>query len=181
MTQIAVTMLDVDEIESQILGEFSCPMKICDDRFYLAVCEKGVIGGRSNPLIQNRMMIQNARLEFCVMVRPTVSPRMRQLQPDQQPILRTGCADMFVNQYASQLGQSRSRMRGDHQLMRICAPFVGYRNGLSSPNEFRPASAELSPSLFGVSTRIPIRRPIPSFHRVDNNPVADRDTSAVER
>jgi len=72
-------------------------------------------------------------------------------------------------------------MRSDYQLIRIGAPFVGNRNGLASPNEFRSASAELSPSLFGVLARIPIRRGIPSFHRVDGNAVADRHTSAVER
>src|SRR6516162_8462169 len=181
VTQIAVAMLDVDKIESQTLGEFRCPMKIRNDRFYLGVRQKWVIAGESEPLIQNRMMIQNARFGFCVTIRAAVPPRMRQLQPNDQPILRTSGAAVFLNQYPSQLRQSFLRMNCKHQLIRIRAPFVGNRNGLSSPNEFCAASSEFSPSLLGVLARIPIPLPIPSFHWLNGNPVADPDASAVER
>ena len=87
MPQITVAMLDVDKIESQILREFRRSMKIRDDRFYLGILQQRVAAGDAESLIQNWMVIQNARLGFCVMIRPAVSPRMRQLQPDDQSIL----------------------------------------------------------------------------------------------
>src|ERR1700745_3457689 len=74
MTQITVAMLDIDKIESQIPREFRRAMKIRDDSFYLGIRQQWVVARDSESLIQNWMVIQNARLGFGVMIRSAVSP-----------------------------------------------------------------------------------------------------------
>src|SRR5437660_12688855 len=95
MPQITVAMLDVDKIESQILRAFRRSMKIRDDRFYLGILQKRVVAGDAESLIHIRMVIENPRLVFCVMIQPAVAPRMRQLAPYDPSTPSPGPAAVF--------------------------------------------------------------------------------------
>src|ERR1700728_388449 len=52
MAEIAVAMLNVHEIETQLPSQISRPMEVFDDRFDFTVTEQRIVGGQLQPLVQ---------------------------------------------------------------------------------------------------------------------------------
>src|SRR5712664_1676071 len=107
--QVSVAMLDVHEVEAQFTRHFSRAMKLFDDRADFRVRQKRIVTGQPQFSIQDRMMIENARLRLVACIRTRVASRMRQLQSDQQPFVRTRRPPVFLDQDFSQSRQSLLR------------------------------------------------------------------------
>src|SRR5258708_3813371 len=100
----------------------------------LSVGKQWKIARQTEPAIQNRMAIQNARLRPMLRIWFAVAPRMRKLQANQQSRIRTRGELMFLNERSAQLRQPRARMLGNHQLIRIRPPAARNGDGFAAPN-----------------------------------------------
>src|SRR5262245_22787495 len=128
--------------------------------------------------IQDRVMIEDARFELLFVVGPREAPRMRELQADEQVVARP--ASLFVRrgQNLSQLFEIGRRVVRRHQLVGIRAPVVTDGHRFASPNQFRPALAEIFPAADCQIGRLAVFRPVPAFHRQNAEAIADLE--AVE-
>src|SRR5258708_14275884 len=132
--QISMAMLDVDKIKTKLPRDARRAMKILDDVFDFRICEQRKIARQTKPPVQNRMTIQNARLRPMPRIRFAVAPRMRKLQTNQQPRIRTYSELMFLSERGAQLRQPRARMLRNHKLIRIRPPAVRDGDGFAAPN-----------------------------------------------
>src|SRR5258708_6085388 len=95
VSQISMAMLDVDKIKAEFPRDARRAMKLFNDPGNLAIREQRKIARQTKPPVQNRVTIQNARLRPMPRVRFAVAPRMRKLQTNQQPRIRTRSELMF--------------------------------------------------------------------------------------
>src|SRR5713226_9545146 len=179
--QITVAVLDVHEVETQLNRHLCRAMEFFDDHAYLSVAQNGIVARQSQFSIQDRMMIENAWFRRVMRIWTAVASGMRQLQSDEKPFVRTRRPPVFLHQCLSQSRQSFSRVPRNHELIRIRAPFVRNRNRFSSPDQFTAAAPEFFPAMDRMLARISIRSAVPSFHRMDGDPVADFDSAARKR
>ena len=85
MSEISMTVLDVDEVKAGFLREDRRPNEILDQLFNLVIGENGGIVIHAEFRIENRMAIQDARFKSLSMGAGE-STRMSQLQTNQQII-----------------------------------------------------------------------------------------------
>src|SRR5580693_975566 len=71
MTQVAVAMLDVHKIKTQLPSLECRPMEVFDDRFDLWVGQQGIVGRQFQALVEKWMVIENARFRTGMLIRPT--------------------------------------------------------------------------------------------------------------
>src|SRR6266700_6094230 len=121
-------------------------MEFFDDGADLSVGKNRKVGRQSQSLIQDRMVINDARLRVAVCIWPAKSSGMRQLQSDHESFNRTRCTAMLFDQRVAQLCQSCSGVPRNHQLIRIRAALVRNSNGFASPDQFRAALPESLPA-----------------------------------
>src|SRR5207247_1592681 len=81
MAQIAVAVLQVEELEPEFTRETSRADIISNDAADLSICEERVVRRDAELAVQDRMAIQDARLHPVLPVRPAEPPRMRELEP----------------------------------------------------------------------------------------------------
>jgi hypothetical protein len=103
---------------------------------------------------------------------------MCQLQSDEKPALRTRRLAMFFDENLSQFAQALAGVRCHDKLIRIRPPFVRNRNCLPTPNEFCSALPESPPTANCMFTGLSVRSAIPTFHRLNGDPIADADSIA---
>src|SRR4029077_13339166 len=82
VSQVAMTMFEVHEIEAQFPGYEGRTMELFDDGLNFCVGDHGVVSRKIQPPIQNRMMIENSWLWPSMFIGTAVSSRIRQLQTD---------------------------------------------------------------------------------------------------
>src|SRR6266850_3323520 len=181
MPQISMTMFHINKIKTKLRSNAPSGMKVFNDSFDLAIGEHRKIGGQAKPPIQNRMPMQNLRLRPSVGVRLAVPPRMRKLQPNQQPRVRASSKLVLRNKRSAKLRKPSPRMLRKHQLIRISAPRVRDRDGLATPNQFRAARAKATPAPQSIFRRRAVRSPIPPLHRVNSKPIPKFDRAARDR
>src|SRR5580658_10608168 len=99
-------MLDIHKIETELMHSFCRAMKVFDDCGDFAVGQQRIILRQPQFAIQNWMMIENAGYGFVVATRTTVASGMRQLQSDQEPVVRPRRATMLFDQDFSQSHQT---------------------------------------------------------------------------
>jgi len=127
-------MFDIYKVEAQLPCQPPGADEVLDNHANLSIGEHGIAGGQTHPPIQDWVVIQNARLGPVLRVRAAVTPRIGQLQANQQAIIRTHCSPMFLNQRRPQARQAFLRMLGNQKLIWIRAPVVTYRDRLPSPD-----------------------------------------------
>ena len=88
---------------------------------------------------------------------------------------------MLFNQRCPQPGKTPLRVRRNHQLVRIGAPFRGDRNRFATPDQFCSTAAKTPPAPHGALARIPVDRPVPAFHRLNSDPISNRDSRSFDR
>src|SRR5260370_24379290 len=132
--QISMAMFDVDKIKTKLPRGARRAMELFNDPANLSVGKQWKIARQTEPAIQNRMAIQNARLRPMLRIWFAVAPRMRNLQANQQSGSRTRGELMFLNERSAQLRQPRARMLGNHQLIRIRPPAPRNGDGFAAPN-----------------------------------------------
>src|ERR671922_387326 len=127
------------------------------------------------------MVIKNARLGPIVRMRPAESPRVRQLQSDEQPILGTCHLSVLLDESLLQSTQAIACVRRNHKLIRVGPRFVRNGNRFPSPNEFRPALPKTLPAARGKLARLSVRGAVPALHWLNGDAVADLDSIACKR
>src|SRR6266481_1774740 len=99
MTEISVTMLDIDEIEpdprSHLCRGVKMPNNCCD----LLVAEQSSTLGHA--VVEDWLGVQDLGLATIVKVRAAVSTGMCKLQANKQPVIGACSAAMLVNQHAA--------------------------------------------------------------------------------
>ena len=81
--QIAVAMLYVHKIETQLPCYGGRAMKILYDGLDFSVRKHGVVARKIQPPVQNRMTIENPGFSPITSIWTAVTPGVRQLQPNQ--------------------------------------------------------------------------------------------------
>src|SRR5262252_10940423 len=119
------------------------------------------------------MIIKDARLGPSFYIWLAVTSGVSQLQADQQVVSRAGSLSMLFDQCFAQPGQIIAGAFVYQKLIGICSSVVSYGNGLASPDQFRAASTEISPPMFGQICRLPVGGSIPSFHWMDSEAITD--------
>src|SRR5271168_3122538 len=115
------------------------------------------------------------------LVRTAVTPRVRQLQSDQKPLIRSRNLSMFLEQRRFQPCQSCFRLRSRQKLIRIRAPFMADGDGFAAPNQFCPAASESLPPANRMLAGIAVASTVPSFHRLNSEAIADPNAFAKNR
>ncbi len=93
MAEITMTVLHVDELETKIVRESRCALKVVNDSSDLAISKNRIALIDANASIEKGMMIENSRFRFRLLVRSTKAAGMRELQTDQKIV---GCAASFT-------------------------------------------------------------------------------------
>ena len=124
VAEIAVAMLYIHKVEAQLPRHQRGAMKVLNDGFNFRVRQHGKVGRQTQPPIEERMMIENARLGAAVRIGAAVAAGIRQLQTDQQAVVGAGGQAMLFDQCGAQAGQAFLGMRSRHQLIGIGASFV---------------------------------------------------------
>src|SRR2546423_9074243 len=78
MSQVAVTVLDVYKVEAGLRSHARRPVKGFDDFAYVTVSEQRVIRWQAQSPVEQRVVIENARLGAVIAVGPAVAPRVSQ-------------------------------------------------------------------------------------------------------
>src|SRR5215467_4729515 len=98
VTEIAMAMLDVDELKSNIPCPNSRAMKILNNVPDFRIAEHWVVRREFKLSIENGMVVKNLRFGFVVVIGAAVTAGMGQLQADDQVAIRACCRAMFLNQ-----------------------------------------------------------------------------------
>src|SRR5882762_7412216 len=176
-----MTMFHINKIKTQLRSNAPSATKILNNPFNLSIREQRKIGGQTQPPIQNRMPMQNLRLTASVRIRLAVPPRMRELQPNQQPRVRASSKLVLRNKRSPKLRKPSPSMLRKHQLIRIRAPRVRHRDGFAAPNQFRAASPKATPAPQSIFCRRSVRSPVPPLHGIDREAISDFDFAARNR
>ena len=95
VTQVAMAVLDVNKVETQLASHARCDVEPFDDCVYFCVSKHSSIG-HLKPAIQNRVVIGDTWFRAVVLVWTAVTSRVGQLQPNQQTLAGTSRVPMFV-------------------------------------------------------------------------------------
>src|ERR1700730_13329950 len=87
LTEIAVAMFDIHEVEAQLPGHQRGTMEVVNDGFYFRVGQDGKVSRQPQPSVQERVVVENTRLGAAVRIGTAVATRIRQLQTDQQAVV----------------------------------------------------------------------------------------------
>jgi hypothetical protein len=106
---------------------------------------------------------------------------VRQLQSNQQAVVRSRGLTVLLNEYFSQAGQTCQRVRTRRELIRVCAPFVAHRNRFATPDQFGPAATESLPASKRMFAGLAVARSVPPFHRLHGETIANLNAVANDR
>ena len=84
VAEITMTVLHVDELETKIVRESRCALKVVNDPSDLAISKNWIAFIYANAPIEKGMMVENPRFRFRFHIRSTKAAGMRELQTDQK-------------------------------------------------------------------------------------------------
>ena len=173
MAEIAVTMFDVDEIETAVLGALGGNDVVVDQPLDLVVADHRPVGRITEFAVEQRMIVGDDGFEFGVVVRLAEAARMRQLQPDHEIAVVAGRFPVRLDDDVAQGRDLALAFRGHGELLRIGAPVEAHRAGLAAPDQFGAAEPETPPAPPGVLRRPAVALAIPTLHRLDRQAMSD--------
>jgi hypothetical protein len=173
MPEIAVAMLDIDEIVAAVSGSFRSEHVVLDEATDLFVAHDRAIRRIAELPVENGMMIRNPGFKLSVVVRLAEAPRMRELQADDQPGVITGSLLVGFDERLAQAGNGGLGLPRHANLIGVGAPVGSDGNRLSAPDEFGSAQTEPPPAPFRVWARRAVALTVPAFHRVDGETSAN--------
>src|SRR5919201_5411345 len=88
VSEVAVTMLDVDELESHVVGESRSSHEILDEAIELVIFKN--VRNAVEAAIEQRMGVSGLRLQTVLRVRTREAAGVRELQADEQVALGAG-------------------------------------------------------------------------------------------
>ena len=181
VSEIAMAMLEVDELIAAGLRLFGGPDVIFDQAADLVVRHHGPRIRIAELPVEDRMAVEDLRLESRVVVRLAETARMGELQADDEAVVAARCRAMCGDQRLAQLRDPGLGVVGEIELARIGAPVVPHRDRLAAPDQLATALAETLPAPKGVLARIAVGLSVPALHRIDAEAVADAHPVEFER
>ena len=181
VAQVAVAMLDVDEVEAGPLGEPGGPHEVGDDPLDLAVAHDGVVAGGVVALVEQRVMVQGARLGAAHVVGVRDAPRVGELDADVEVVDRVEMGGVRSHQQVAQPGDVGQRLL-EHDELTGAAPALGADGDrLGAEDELGAAQAPALPAAPREVGGTAVGGAVPALHRQDGEAVADRAAVQVER
>ncbi len=174
-------MFDVDEREPGVPREPRRLDEPCHQPIEILIGQHP--HARREAPVEMRMRVCDERLRGGLDGGPGIAAGVRELEAGEQVAVGVG-AEAFAVRGDERLAQPRDprlRARRHHQLVGIRAAVVLHGDRFAAPNQLRAADPEAFPSTARQIARLPIGRPVPSFHRQDAEPVADADPVELER
>src|SRR5438105_6022750 len=108
VTEVAVTVLDIDKVEPNVGGALAAGDKIIHQPGNLGVGHARIIGRNAKSRVEHRMVIEDGRLDLHLLVGPRKPPRVGQLKADQKVVRRAEPALVLLDERRSQ-GRDRDR------------------------------------------------------------------------
>src|SRR5262245_4998845 len=167
MAEVTMTMLHVHEIETRSAGHSRGVVEVLDEFTNLAIGDHRIVSRQVEPLVEQRMTIENARPAMAI------SSRMRELKTDQQAVIISAFTSMFRDQRLAQILDITHCPVVEQKLVGIRSPVLTHGDGFAAPDEFCAARSEMLPTADGQRTGPAIRRPVPAFHGLDRESIAD--------
>ena len=173
--QIAVTVLDVDEVEARLLTRAAAAItKSLDQIVDLVVGHQRVVVRQVVFRVEQRMVIEDLRLQLrgcsggrsarngSAASRSADRRRCRSVRDASSPAVRAG----------RRIAPTVSLV--DHQLVGIGAAIVADGDRFAAPDQLCAAAAEVLPAPPHQIGRLTIAAAVPAFHRQDAEAVAER-------
>src|ERR1700694_222790 len=129
-----MTVLNVDEVEPEFPHKPRSAMKLFDDGANFRVSEYRKVSRQTQAAIKYRVVIKDSRLRLIMHVRTAITARMRELQADQQSVIRTRDLTMRFDEREAQSRYSSARVRRDQELIRIGAAAMRHSDCFPAPN-----------------------------------------------
>ena len=173
MAEIAVAMLDVDEIEAEVGGDAGGAVEVFDDAFDFGVGEDGIVGVELEARVENRVAIEDARLGLVRSVGAAVAAGVGELEADDEVVGAAHGAFVLFDEGGAHAGEAVACVRGDDDLIWVRAACVIDGGGFATPDEFGAALAEALPAADGVVGGIAVGSAVPAFHGINGDAIAD--------
>jgi hypothetical protein len=145
VTQVAVTMLDVDESKTRFLRQRCRIHEVINQLLQVIVGQDRRVIRDPKPWIEGGVPLHRARLTPTLLVGTCVPARVSELQPNQQIIGGTEFRNVCIDQLDSQRLNLREILIVDQQLIWIRASIVPNGNRLTTPHQLRTTQSKVSP------------------------------------
>ena len=106
---------------------------------------------------------------------------MGQLQADQKAVGRAGRSPVLLDQHRAQPRQALLGVEPRPELIGIGASIVPHRDRLATPDQLGATASKSPPAANRAFRRIAVGGPVPTFHRLNGDAVADFEAFAQER
>ena len=173
VAEIAMTMLDVDEIVATLLRAFCRNDEVFDQAFDFVVADHRSVGRVTKLLIEERMVVGDNRFESGVVVRLAKPTRVRELETDDQSAIIARRLLVRLDQYFAKLRDPTLRVVRHIQLFRIGPTVEAHRAGLAAPDQLGAAETEALPAPLSIFRGSAVKLAIPAFHRLHPKPMPD--------
>src|SRR5262245_23748538 len=168
-----MTLLHVDEGKADARRQTSCRDIMVRKPPQIIVVQQwiGTISYFSGGLIDNGTRVEDRVMKGQERPAVTVAARVRQLQADEQIIVRTEGFTVGLTAFAQHPFQVGCRLVVEKQLPRVGPPLVEHRGRLA-PDELGPAGAETAVTPKRQLIGPAVGRAVATLHGLDTEPVA---------
>ena len=181
MPQIAVAMLEINELKTAIPGALGSHHEVVDQLADLAVAHDHDVLLGAELAVQQRVVVEHTGLHPRIVIGLAETARMGELQTDHEILVVSHGLAVRLHQRFAQAGDV-GLVAGVHdQLARIGTAVMAHRHGLATPDHFGPGQTEMSPATAGVVAGAAVGCAIPTLHRVNGIAVANGEGAHLQR
>ena len=180
MAQVAVAVLDVDEVEPRRLRQPGGGHEVLDEGLDLLVAHHRVIALGPIRRVEKRVVVQGARLGSVPAVRVRHAAGVRELHADEQVVRGGEALLVAADEERSQLADLVQVLLDHHELDRAAPAVRPYGHRLGAEDQLGSAGAPALPAPPRQVGGPPVGRVVPALHREDGEPVADPVTAHLE-
>ncbi len=175
-----MAVLEIDEMEARFLRANRRSDEIAYQIVNLSVRETRILTIDSESLVEQRMVIENARLEPVLAVGPCEATGMSELETDHQVFSRVAMFGVRANERSSQAGQRASRFISGKQLIGVGPSIMPHGDCLATPDQLGAAGAKIAPAPNGQLRRPSILGAVPALHWQDAEAISDIEAVKLE-
>ena len=103
VSQVSVTVLDVDELEPRLARHHGRTDEPPNDRLHILIAQDRILSGYARPSIEQGVMIQDPGLRSRPRVGPGEPARVGELQPDEEIVAGAERLDVSIDQRQAQV------------------------------------------------------------------------------
>ena len=182
MGEVAMAMLDVDEIEAAFARSLRRGHEIIDEAAYVAIADHRLVFGIAELSVEQRVPISDHRLEFLVIVRLAEAAGMGELQADHEAFIAAHGLAMRIDQRVAQVSDRRLRV------VAVITSWFGLARPSGRTATASPPQISLPPLVpkrrqrrIVLSLGRPSRSPVPALHRIEGEAIADFHAGDFDR